>query len=1061
MEFQASEFAASHNKEGCEGMESFNGWDQVGLSDLIVAYRKAKADAFFENTYPTASKFSEYEEDLHGNLSRLLENLREDGAMSSKKLLGKCCLVPKKLGYEPKGNAPSSGHIHFSSPERSAEHIQRQSHVLPEFRVVGDFPVDTHIISALWINYIGHKLDAVLESNCYGARLRRTNTPSPDEGSGVGDFHVRAIGSFPPYFQAYQRWRSDGLNAIRAEVGAGREVVAASLDLKSYYHFIDPAAIAQRGFLKQLGVNLSDEEYAFHKAFSKLLSKWSKSAKEYVESVSGGEESPAGGLVIGLTASRVVSNVILNFWDSAILQKLAPVHYGRYVDDMFIVLRDGGTIKSADDFMAHLAKRVGKSTLFKAENDAGRWEIKGKWTRSSRISLQADKQKLFILSGRGGLDLIDSIENDIGDLSSEHRLLPLPDDLEKSQAARVLTAAGMAGESADTLRRADGLTIRRLGWAMQLRHVETLSRDLPKNEWADQRKKFYDFARDHVLRPDALFAHFNYVPRLVGFAISLGDWVDAELLTKAVWKSLDNIERRTKVRGRIALNGVTRESGDVAWSDVRKSIRNLLLDSLVKSMPLAHLSGASLPYPARSFIRQIVGDFDGEVEDSLLSAALKIAQTDLAKLPYKSYSGNPAASCVSSRPPLENELELGSLLHLAEILDGQVLAEFRTVIAEKDKPAGMPSETSSMPYLFPTRPLSVSEISERAPCCLDPALGSSGIARLANFAQAIRGVWIKKGTLEKASGAKQYGSVSSKRQIDVGLNRKNMIRVAVPSIYVGDDEWSGTASNKPHLTRERYTALAKVVNDTLRLSPRPDYLVLPELSLPLAWVESVSSRLISAGISLIAGTEYRHCGDNGVYSEAYLCLTDDRLGFPSSVKIWQPKIMPAVHEDYQLISVHGRSWVEGGARGVREKPVYVHNGVFFGVMICSELQNSKERIDFQGEVDSLFVLCWNQDLDTFSSLVDSASLDVHAYTVLVNNRKYGDSRVRSPARKSYMRDLARIRGGDNDFVVSVGLDLGSLRSFQSRAKRWTSDKDNFKPVPEGFAVSSRRRSVAK
>lgn len=192
-----------------------------------------------------------------------------------------------------------------------------------------------------------------------------------------------------------------------------------------------------------------------------------------------------------------------------------------------------------------------------------------------------------------------------------------------------------------------------------------------------------------------------------------------------------------------------------------------------------------------------------------------------------------------------------------------------------------------------------------------------------------------------------------------------------------------------------------------------------------------------------------------------MCLTDDRLGFSSSVRIWQPKVLPAVHEDFQLLSVHGNEWVEGGSRSNLEKPVYVHNGLFFGVMVCSELQNSKQRVDFQGEIDSLFVLCWNQDLDTFSSLVDSASLDIHAYTVLVNNRKYGDSRVRSPARKSHMRDLARIRGGDNDFVVSVSLNLDDLRSFQSKSKRWPSSSDGFKPVPEGFSMSVRRRASIK
>ena len=55
------------------------------------------------------------------------------------------------------------------------------------------------------------------------------------------------------------------------------------------------------------------------------------------------------------------------------------------------------------------------------------------------------------------------------------------------------------------------------------------------------------------------------------------------------------------------------------------------------------------------------------------------------------------------------------------------------------------------------------------------------------------------------------------------------------------------------------------------------------------------------------------------------------------------------------------------------------------------------------------VLELEQDLEHFPSDRVPAALDVHAYTILVNNRKYGDSRVRSPAKASFLRDIARVR----------------------------------------------------
>ena len=166
-----------------------------------------------------------------------------------------------------------------------------------------------------------------------------------------------------------------------------------------------------------------------------------------------------------------------------------------------------------------------------------------------------------------------------------------------------------------------------------------------------------------------------------------------------------------------------------------------------------------------------------------------------------------------------------------------------------------------------------------------------------------------------------------------------------------------------------------------------------------------------------------------------------------------------VNEFRNLTTKFGKHWAISGEKAESEKPIYIHNGVNFGVMACSELQNSRSRIYFQGAVDALIVLSWNKDLETFASLVESTALDVHAYTVLVNNRKYGDSRIRSPAKESFLRDIARLRGGDNDFVVTATLDITALRAFQSRAKRWPEDDDEFKPVPEGFKLSDNRKRL--
>ena len=50
----------------------------IDIDDLFCAYRKAKADLFFDRSQATAVAFCRYEDDLANNLLRLLERLKDE-----------------------------------------------------------------------------------------------------------------------------------------------------------------------------------------------------------------------------------------------------------------------------------------------------------------------------------------------------------------------------------------------------------------------------------------------------------------------------------------------------------------------------------------------------------------------------------------------------------------------------------------------------------------------------------------------------------------------------------------------------------------------------------------------------------------------------------------------------------------------------------------------------------------------------------------------------------------------------------------------------------------------
>jgi hypothetical protein len=1077
----------------------FKGWNSLSIFDLLVAYRKAKADCFFENSFPTAINFAKYEQDLIANLKKLLSNLKKNsGFENDKTLLGTCRLLPKKL-VTSKSKSAESGHAHFSDPDRAFKYLCKNNEsLIPEFRIVGDFPVEAHIISALWINMIGHKFDACLENkHVYGARLRRVRNDDNLDRKVPKDFHITAVGSFEPYFQPYKNWRKDGLTAIRRELEEDRSVVAASLDLKSFYHRLDPKFLSLPTFLKEIGIfeNLSEKEQDFNSQLSSMLHNWSNLATRFSKGLqTGKKEAVTGGLAIGLTASRVIANVLLHRWDKLIHEKLAPVHYGRYVDDMFLVLHDPGAnvISNTNSFLKFLSDRLGENSrqtdglvIRSGEKATEPWQINlGKnYQAQSKIELQADKQKLFILEGQGGCDLLDSIEKEIGELSSEHRLMPSPDQLEQSTAAKVLSASENAGDAADTLRRADGLTIRRLSWAIQMRHVETLAHDLPKNQWKKQREEFYAFAHNHILRPDRIFSHYQYLPRLLGFAVGLGDWVQAEKIVSKSLDAFDTLKENSSTQA--VINGFRCEIKMETWLNPKGSLTWAFIDAAARYYPVNLIGNETPEKPVKKlsniFLNQLLERFDPlqralEIlnwpwdNESFYEMAPLLAKSDLAKTSYSDL-----CSMSFNQLPLDSKTEkmqkaIEKEFSKFDFVDCKSLAEFlkatqrRRFNIRKDYEH---TQEKVSPFFFPTRPFSPARIAELVPSCVGIGKKENYPANLwAKYVRALRGVWVTPSLLLSQDAVIKDAPKSTDKGppqdgppivLNLGSKKQRKVIVAITNFATEDSSWSATACNKPDLTLERYSRLSNLINQALQINPRPQYLILPELSLPLKWVDSIANRLQGSHINLIAGTEYRHSTSKTIYSEACLVLSDDRLGYPSFVKIWQPKLQPAVGEDQNLIHKFGKKWREKFPAHQMHKPIYNHHGFHFGVMVCSELQNSKARIAFQGQVDALAVLAWNQDLDTFSSLVESCALDVHAYTILVNNRNYGDSRVRSPAKKDFLRDIARLRGGKNDFCVTVELDIEELRAFQSRAKRWPNVTDQFKPVPEGFHLLESRR----
>lgn len=1047
-------------------------WSDLSLSALFFAYRKAKVDCFYESSIRVAEPFVAYEQSLPDKLAALLVRLQAgEAATILTEGINQPIIFPKRLHFEqhvsemPDADA-STAHAFFSDAERAFRRSTDQRTPLPEFRLIGDFSVEAHVLSALWVNLVGHKFDACLSNRALASRVRRYRADK--DRKWVGDYHLESLGSFEPYFEPYRKWRDDGLHAMRDAIKREQPIIAMTLDVGNFYHSIDPNFFVDARFLEYLGVELSPFELAFSQLISAALSEWSVRCRERLSALGCPIDTEEhAGIPIGLSVVRVISNVLLAFLDRQVERQLSPIYYARYVDDLFLVLHDSDDIRSPKDLWKFITQRV---SAFDRDSTGNVRLALPEWAGRTHLTLQAAKQKTFFLSGRSGADLLDHIASQIREVSSERRTMPLPEHIDKSHAARALAATDSA-DDADSLRRADGLTLRRLGWSVLLRAVNTLARDLQPQDWKPQREDFYEFSHEHVIRADKVLEQIDHLPRLLSFAVSLGDWAPARRVYKETIAAVFKLQESTQA-ARMKINGIY--AGTVppeVWNDTREQVTRFFREALIRAYPIS-----STPPRARAFAA-LVKDL-GLTMHELTQLARRTREADWARIPYREHLRTDAVTQPAQQP---NEALLAGRYQHVDCLRQFLERTERNASGPPPRRVALsalqaeddPAPRSILPFLFPTRPYTPEEIALYLPdeCVFDEPVTAAH--KWADYTRAVRGVWVRGDLAEEleaepfdvghgiGAGKKPAPAIaadSHNRSLPIIVKHSALgraVRLGLTSFEVTDKSWEEGAAGNPDLSLRRYRQLASIVNTAILTTPKPDYLLLPELSVPERWISTIAGRLRASGISLIAGVDYVHHPDKQIDSSAVLVLTDDRLGYPSSIQVRQRKSLPAPGEEEQLYASHGLSW----AQGTDPKRVYQHNGLYFGILVCSELQNMGYRAGFQGQVDCLITLSWNKDLDSFSALIDAAALDVHAYMALVNNRRYGDSRLRRPAKRSFERDVCRVRGGLNDQLVVVEIEPTRLRRQQSREKRWSRATDAYKPAPEGFNISSARRCI--
>lgn len=341
----------------------------ITLQDLGIAYRKAKVDLYY-SSHASLEAIASYEEKLHSNLSSLLEKINgeDETWVTSSEFIGSWTLATKSIDIAGRTKPKKDSGLIFSSPTEEWKHIlkalaedknpkkpeaeaedKKPNKPMAEFRLMAQCSLNFHVLSTLWILEVGKLFDAKLSRCAYGNRLRRT-----EDGK---DINSLSVGSFQPYLKPFRDWRDNGIAAMRTALEVDKKIIALTADVKSFYHELNPGFMLDRAFISDvLKLELNKFQKKLHRLFIRALQAWA-------------EATPLQkGLPVGLPASAIVANIALVELDRCIEEQIAPIYYGRYVDDILLVMENGADFGSMDELWKWLFDRS-RNMLVRADED--------------------------------------------------------------------------------------------------------------------------------------------------------------------------------------------------------------------------------------------------------------------------------------------------------------------------------------------------------------------------------------------------------------------------------------------------------------------------------------------------------------------------------------------------------------------------------------------------------------------------------------------------------------------------------------------------------------------
>lgn len=394
--------------------------------DLVrVAYKKLKQMVYFDKSQlPLRKRLAEFEcaSDFEKQLDSLARLITTDSLADSSEFQSWLQeigfhLVPKSVQKRKKIDQDKGTFVTNLTSEKRYD--------VDKVNYIFDGPVELHLIAVLWLMTEGKQYDETLSNkHCMGSRLH--------EFVGKDDDHSAYL--FKKYHELYSKWRDDGIQTARQMLTEKQQSVCmVALDIQEYYYRIRidweelhsqvKRAISGKPMLKRVEQRAVVGERLFH-CIKSICHKYQQVIQGHLQQTHDELDETATCLPIGLCSSPVIANWYLKDFDEAILSKIRPAYYGRYIDDIFLVIASEVTPQHEDDPIDSLMGRLLVEPGILSKDSEERYELRDR----PGLYLQRKKCILQFLDAEHTIAGLDKFQRQIDENASDFALLPLEQD---------------------------------------------------------------------------------------------------------------------------------------------------------------------------------------------------------------------------------------------------------------------------------------------------------------------------------------------------------------------------------------------------------------------------------------------------------------------------------------------------------------------------------------------------------------------------------------------------------------------------------------------------------